>query len=271
MLKVPTTTLTLLDQWIDHCVELAAQPSSLWCGSRKIIRSTRLSFTSPHDATLTLDDAGYTRHKMTALERLYLNEPSLAVASELWSRRRAQAKYGSVGFTTYNHLIKSEKTSIRGSVMGPCIQSVTLTLLTRDTVAIDAFYRTTELLKKFPADLVLIRDKFLPRFDLSQLAAPPSLTCHFANITLHPMYIVTILPHIPQPAFFFAYLRRADRRFWEWAVKWTAYYLLPEYRYKIEKFAQSMRVWQDVQRRLPPTDLAALQEYIRRHPPEFRR
>jgi hypothetical protein len=71
-----------------------------------------------------------------------------------------ERSYGSVGFTTYNHFLKNSPTkkSKRASVMGPCIQSVVITQHNKKQYSIDCFYRTTELLKKFPADLVFIRD-----------------------------------------------------------------------------------------------------------------
>jgi hypothetical protein len=46
--------------------------------------------------------------------------------------------------------------------MGPCIQAVTLTWLSRTDVGLDVFYRTTEFYKKFPADLLLLTETHPP-------------------------------------------------------------------------------------------------------------
>src|SRR5262249_16347231 len=149
-----------------------------------------------------LADSGYTTSKLRMLEKHYLHEESIAVAQELWDRRQGQRKYGSVSFTCFAHFVKGgsvdAKRSKRASVFGPCIQSVSLTYLNDHTTAVDVFYRTTEFFKKFPADLVFIRDVLLPKFNFEK--APISkVTFHFANVTMHPMYFVTILPMIEDP------------------------------------------------------------------------
>jgi hypothetical protein len=230
----------LLHQWADLCLVLARTPADLYCGCRKIIRPYRATFRL--DDSLTLAHAGYTSAKMKHLERLYLHQESIDVAVQLWNRRREQAKYGSVGFTCYNHFIKNDpnKKSKRASVMGPCLQSITLTWVDKQNVSIDAFYRTTEFLKKFPADLVFIRDRLLTFFNLADMDV--SLTCHFANVTVHPMYFVTILPLLDDPFRRMDEIGQMDRRFYEWAVKWTARYVCPEYHRGIAKFSQALRV-----------------------------
>src|SRR3546814_7634192 len=85
--------------------------------------------------------------------------------------------------------------------MGPCIQAVTITQVKggkNGQYFIDCFYRTTELLKKFPADLVFIRDVLLKDFDFSGMEFL-GMRCHFANITVHPQYFVTLIPHLDDP------------------------------------------------------------------------
>jgi hypothetical protein len=42
-------------------------------------------------------------------------------------------------------------------------------------------YRSTEVFKKFPADIVLLRDLLLPPFDFSGMEI--TVTCYFANMT----------------------------------------------------------------------------------------
>lgn len=256
----------LKEQWLSHCLNLAAQPADFYSGCRKILRAHQLVFTSLDDS-LQLKDCGFTSNKMRYLERAYMHPESLRVGVDLWSRRRLQDKYGSIGVTCYNHFIKAEKTSKRGSVMGPCIQAFTITYLNKRTYAVDVFYRTTELLKKFPADLVFLRDVLLEPFDFKGMEMT-ELRCHFANITMHPMYFGTILPLLPSPIAAFKRIKREDRYFHDWAVKWTARYVCPEFHRGIAKFAQALRVQKDVTERLTKSELKELREYIRtRHPP----
>ena len=213
-------------------------------------------------------DLGYTQAKMKQLDRNYLHVESAEVALMLWQRRLKQKKYGSVGITTYNHFIKNdiEKKSKRASVMGPCIQAVTLTLMKNGDHEVDVFYRTTELFKKFPADLVWLRDRLLKPFELDE----PNVNLHFANMTTHPMYVATIIPHLPRPIQFFETLQTMDPHMWKWSVKWTARYLCEEYARGILKFSQALRVQKGLVEALDPKTNIRLQNYLRKNHPGYR-
>lgn len=211
---------------------------------------------------MVISDGGYTNVKMTLLKKLYYSEEHTNAVAELWNRRLEQGKYGSVGVTTYHHLTKSDPTkkSKRASVMGPCMLGITLTLLDDGrSVNVDAFYRTTELFKKYPADLVFIRDVILPHFCIPKLNR---MRFHFANVTCHPMYFVTVIPSMEKIIPFFDTVKEADRRFYDWMIKWTARYIVPEYHRGIAKFAQALRVQMDANKRIAPKRMKLLQEYV---------
>jgi len=257
---------------MEHCVRLSKREADFYSGARKIIRGVRLKFKDwDENPGLTLADSGYTKSKMSHLIRGYLHEESRDKALELWERRLKQAKYGSVGFTCYNHYVKNnpEKMSKRASVMGPCIQAVTLTWVNPKLVSIDAYYRTTELYKKFPADLVFMRDVLLEPFDLPK-EMDVELVCHFANVTMHPMYFVTIIPQMKDIWTELGSILDADPYFHEWIIKWTARYVCPEHRRGIEKFAQAMRVYKDANERIELGPLGDLRAWINENPPKFR-
>lgn len=257
-------------EWIKHCLRASREKADFYSGCRKILRSRTLSFYRM-DNTLQLSDAGYTSSKMRSLERGYLHEESRDVAKFLWQRLRDRDKYGSSGFTTYNHFLKADpdKKSKRASVMGPCIQSMVLTYLDRKTYAIDTFYRTTELFKKFPADLVFIRDVLMSGFNVDGMRLE-ELNCHFANITAHPMYFVTMVPSIDDPVAELDRIKEVDRYFYDWIIKWTARYICPEYHRGIQKFAQAMRVHKDAMDRISPNRLKQLVTYLRDNHPGYR-
>lgn len=266
--------MSLRDTWVEYCVGLASEPADFYSGCRKILRGRVMIFPEL-DASLTLADAGFTSHKMRYLECAYLHPESLSVAVDLWARRRKQDKYGSVGVTCYNHFIKGGdsladvegKKSKRASIMGPCVQAFTVTYLNRRQYAVDMFYRTTELLKKFPADLVFLRERLLTPFDFSGMKLE-EVRCHFANVTIHPMYFATLLPILEDPLTTLAGVRERDKYFHDWLVKWSARYICPEFHRGIAKFAQALRVQKDMNDRLNPERLAELQAYIRaNHPP----
>lgn len=259
----------LKQEWVDHSLALAAQPASFYSGARKIHTGRMIQF-SGIDDSLRIEDAGFTKTKLSMLRRLYWSDEHASAVAELWRGRLARNKYGSVSVSTYHHLTKADPTkrSKRASVMGPCLVGVSLTLLS-DGVGVDAFYRTTEFLKKWVADAVFIRDVVLPAMGV----APSEVChfrCHFANLTMHTMYWSTIVPHLDDPVAEWEKLKRADRRFWEWSIKWQGRYLCDEYAHGIQKFSQALRVRKDALERTRPAVVKRLQQYIRDNHPGYR-
>jgi len=264
--------MTLKTDWVDHCLRLAKTPADFYAGGRKILVNQNLVF-EDLDNSLQMQDAGYTKAKLSHLTRNYLHEESKGVALQLWEKRLGQGTYGSVGFTCYAHFVKGgsidAKRSKRASVFGPCIQSVTLTLVAKDKVTVDVFYRTTEVLKKFPADLVFIRDVLLSGFSLDGMKI--RLVCHFANITVHPMYFVTITPMMDSPLAEMLAIKKADAYYHDWLVKWTARYNCEEFERGILKFRQALRVRMDARKRLAEAGtFEKMQKYVRKHHPGYR-
>lgn len=263
-------------EWIDHVTRLSLKKADFYSGCRKIITAHRLVFHDLWDAEdpLMLEDAGYTKSKLAHLVRGYVHEESIEAAIKLWNLRRKKTSYGSVGFTCYNHFLKNDpdKKSKRASVMGPCIQAVVITQIKggkKGRYSIDVFYRTTEILKKFPADLVFIRDVLLKDFDFSGMEFD-GLVCHFSNITVHPQYFVTAIPHMEDPIAVLEKIRAKDEYFFNWIVKWTARYLCPEHYRGIAKFAQALRVKDHADAAIKGKRRKKLIEYLNEHHPGYR-
>lgn len=260
--------------WVNASLDMAGRKADLYSGCRKIIRPVLLSMPGRDLASkdrLEIIDSGFTKSKMTMLTKNYLHHESRDVALQLWDKRLGQAKYGSVGFTCYAHFVKGgsidAKRSKRASVFGPCIQSVVLTYVDKSQVDIDVFYRTTELFKKFPADLVFLRDVLLDRFDTRKVG---EVRFHFANVTCHPMYFVTLVPHLEDPEKYLVRIKKQDKYFHDWIVKWTARYVCDEHSRGIQKFAQALRVQQDARSRIDRRKMKDLQCYLRDNHPGHR-
>jgi hypothetical protein len=260
----------MIEEWLDLCMSLAIKPQDFYTGgSRKIFRGASLRIPSlTHE--LELADVGFTKSKLSILTKHYLHEESRDVALELWKKRLDQRKYGSVGFTCYAHFVKGgqvdAKRSKIASVFGPCIQSVNITLLENKTVELDVFYRTTELFKKFPADLILLRDVLLPPFNLG----PVPIKFYFANLTLHPMYFITVVPLLADPMAELERIRKIDPKFFYYVVKMCARYLVPQYGRGIENHSQSMRVKKDANERIDKATKLQLIDYLTEHHPGYR-
>lgn len=256
-------TVDCLRRWHELCLDLSSKNSSFYSGCRKIISNVQWSTETLEN--IEMRQLGYTKNKYSQLTRNYLNPDSKTAALELWESRIKKRKYGSVGVSTYNHFKKGGG-GPRGSIMGPCIQSVVLTLTDKGERYASVLYRTTEVFKKFPADLVWLRDVLLPEFGpLSRYEF------FFVNVTVHPMYWVVLAPHLgARPDFHLSQLRARQPYFHDWVVKWTARYLCDEYHRGIAKFAQALRVQASAKELLSPAQLRALQDYCRKYHPGYR-
>lgn len=254
---------------------LGEQKAEFYSGARKIIRRVRLIYDIKHDKmqNLVMADCGFTKSKTSMLMRNYYVPESIAAAQDLWKLRLDKEKYGSVGFSCYGHYVKGgsidQKRSKRASVMGPCLQSVTLTLTKKGKTSVDVFYRTTELFKKFPADLVFLRDQLLSQFDFNS-APIQDVAFHFANVTIHPMYAITLLPHLDDPVVWLERLKKKDKFFYDWLVKWSARYICAEHSRGIQKFSQALRVRDNAMDALSKEQLKDLQKYFRKNHPGHR-
>lgn len=263
------------EQFIKAACELSFAEADFFSGNRKILCNRSLTFEGPLLDDFDIADCGFTKSKLTMLRRLYLVQESIDAARKLWEERKKKSKYGSVSFHCFGHTIKSEKTSKRGSKMGPCLQSVVLTWIPGRQRQSDGWtditvsYRTTEFFKKFPADLIFLRDELLSQFDFTDVPIR-NIHFHFAGMTIHPMYFVTLVPHIPKPIKMLNQLRDEDPHFWDWIVKWTSRYICEEYEHGIQKFEQAKRVGLDAHRRIDPKTLERLQRYVRKHHSGFR-
>ena len=255
------------DAWIQHCLELCERPADLYSGCRKIIRNVQLEF--PFNRTIRLSDAGYSAAKMKQLERNYLHQESIDAAVGLWDEYRSKPKYRSVVFSCFRTLVKDHK-GPRGSKMGSCLLAVTITMLSSKEIAINLHYRTTEFFKKFPADLVFLHERLLTGFDFSGMMVK-GVTIFFDNVTIHPMYFTTIIPHLEDPIWELEKIRESDQYFYDWLMKWCSRMLIDSQVRGIEKFAQGMRVKTDAENRISQSMKRQLIPYLKKHHPGFMR
>lgn len=253
--------------WISHTLELAKQKADLYAGSRKILRNRILTFDNNMD--LQLSDAGYSKAKMNQLRRNYLHQESITAASGLWDEYRQGPKYRSVAVSCFGRLVKDHG-GPRGSKMGSCLLATTITMFNRKRAAVNLHYRTTEFLKKFPADLIFVFEDILSQFDFEGMEIE-KITCLFDNITIHPQYFTIIIPHLDDPLAELEAIRAKDSHFHEWVVKWAGRMLIEEQSRGIAKFAQAVRIKRDAEKRIPEDVKAELIPYIKKWHPGFKR
>lgn len=155
--------------------------------------------------------------------------------------------------------------------MGPCLQSVVITLRPHERrTAVDVFYRTTEAFKKLPADFIWLRDYVLPGIPGQDIYPIPKVRFHFVNVTIHPMYIATILPLVPDPIATLSLLHRRDPTMWQWSGKWLARYLIGGAAGRsIEKFAQAQRTAEAARQLLQGDTRSSIIRYLAAHRTNF--
>ena len=197
-------------------------------------------------------------HKMTSLKRHYLNEDARDKALEKLSIIVSKKRYGSVGFP----LTGEEKTWTKQDF---CIQAITITNGTTSEDCpgvVHVFYRTTEIIKKFGADLVFLRDEVLP--PVEEICKLNSINFYFSNLTVHPMFFPTLLSHINDPVTFLEDIKVEDANFHRGIVKWMTKYLEEGETSWVQKFSQARQTHSAMLRLMAPRKRRLLKWYFKK-------
>lgn len=199
---------SLKKRYIEFAWHLTGHLPTGYASNRKIIRN--YGWRTVLDDTLQLTDVGYAEkgNKITSLKRHYINEEAYGFAIKEWHSIVEKGKYNSTACHTYGHVKKNTKQTF-------CIQSMVFTLLEGEP-SIDIYYRTSELYKKFVADVIFVRDVVLPDFGLEGV----EVNFHFSNMTVHPMHslaLIALTPRAYERELFMLELK--DPKFYKYLVK----------------------------------------------------
>jgi hypothetical protein len=168
-----------------------------------------------------LKELGYKPVKITRLNNLYYNSEEVRKAKEKLEQRRGE-EHSSVAILTRN----MEKTHRQSQ--GWCIQSIVVSQRwQRGQVysTADVFYRSTELIQKFGADLTLIKNIL----DQLEVDARP-VRFYFANAYVSAVFfplLFQLTPAVP----FLRHIKRHNKEFHFLACKAVSRYLDPHNRY----------------------------------------
>jgi len=190
------------------------------------------------------------------LKRHYYDREKTRAARNVVKNKWEQRTYGSAGFPLIGEVKKWTKQDF-------CMQACTATHYPRGGVRICVFYRTTEIIKKFGADLIFLRDVVLPRFD--RIKSIHEITFMFSNITVHPMFFPTLLAHHPAPVSFLEAVRIEDERFHTGICKWMTKYLLEGETSWVQKFSQAKQTHKAMLRLMDKSTQRQLKSYFREH------
>lgn len=175
-------------------------------GIRKIIPDMGFQITWDeliNEPSFSYTDLCYTAAKEKQLTRIYWNQEGFDAAIEKLSGRKTQ-DHSSVAVQ-----MRGEKKDSRSQ--GHCMQSLVITM-TPDRCTVDIYYRSTEVIQKFAADLIFFKNKLQPVFEA--IGRKPSIIrMRFANLYISAMFMPIFLRYEGDPIEFFEHLLLHDARF----------------------------------------------------------
>lgn len=173
-----------------------AAPVYLYNGARKIVRNVYWSAgTLPE---VDMESIGYKnpRTKLKALDRMYFNPVEAERVTTLLHKRKDQA---------FSAVAMSMRAGAKDSrSMGWCLESIVFSVTDKGDIRATVMYRSTELIKKFVADLA-----WLPRVFERLDVRPASVDFFFANAYLSGVFFTTLFLYV-DPIEFLERLRREE-------------------------------------------------------------
>jgi hypothetical protein len=151
-----------------------------YTGVRKI--AANVSWELPGDQlehNLTYSDINYKQTKHKQLLRTYWNQEAVDAAIEKMKDRQG-AFHTSVAIPLVN--LEKKKTS-----QGHCMQTMVITHLASGYSSVDIYYRSTELIQKFLADMVFFSIMLPPVFKKMKIE-PEVIRFKFANVYLSAVF-----------------------------------------------------------------------------------
>jgi hypothetical protein len=247
---------------VDLVKHAVAQPTFVIHGVRKIVQGVHWREPGLPPALDILKDLGYKPVKVTRLMNLYYNKEEVAKAKAKLIQRKGE-EHSSVSILTRN-MEKTHKQS-----QGWCIQNIVVTQKWKGKVVTstaDVFYRSTEAIQKFGADLSLLKNIF----DELEVVPTP-VRFYFANMYVSAVFFPLLFQFTPAVPFL-RHVKRHDRAFHFLACKAVSRYMDPHNRYT---YRAQVKQWERA-RTLDRTAIDAylLQEigdYHREHLPRKRR
>lgn len=183
---------------IERCV---MDKAFLYSGVRKIVQNQLWEFEGEtfNNHILSYFDLGYGKNKEKQLERNYINRDELIRVQEILHKRK-------------NHQFTSVAMMMRGGVkdsrsMGWCMLNTIITSGPKLPTVVEVQYRSTEMILKFGADLVFLRDLLRIRLNIQ----PDIIRFRFANAYLSGVFFPTYC-RFNDPIKFLELLWRHDRK-----------------------------------------------------------
>lgn len=226
---------------------LLAAPAFMYHGDKKYVRNISVVFNGLPE--IDLAGIGYARPevKLDQLRRNYLDEAEITRAADLLKAREAKS-LTSVGISFRG----APKT--RAGSQGWCIESAVI-VHTETECHATVFYRMTEVILKFAADLAFLQEVF-ERVGV----IPRTVEFHFSLSWVGMQFLPVLFVSNP-PVRLLEDLRASDRTLWTAATWYLSRYL----RGQRVNFGPADRQARFLARSLSPERTAELRAYLREH------
>lgn len=170
------------------------------------------------DTHMQPENIGFTPTKIRMLQTHYENPETIARAQRDLNDRLRDKKYGS-GVWDFRG---TEKKTTKQDY---CLTAGVIAYYPpKKHTSIFIRYRTVELIFRYRADLIFLRDVIFPQFDL-ETAPPDTITFSFVNATIHPMFYVMLLLEHPTPRRLIRQIKQRNPRFHHQVQRWTRIHL----------------------------------------------
>jgi len=156
--------------------EVIEQPAFLYSGVRKIVQD--ITWEIKELPVLDYGDLGYAGNKVRQMHRNYFNPNSMEQMRTLLDHRAGQS------FSAMAMSLKHAEKDSRSQ--GHCMQTLIVSWK-RDLEIVEVQYRSTEIIQKFGADLVFLREVF-EELDLN----PDLIRFRFSNAYLSGVFFPTL-------------------------------------------------------------------------------
>jgi hypothetical protein len=198
-------------------------------------QSFELEFSDLTGSKLKYTDICYTKAKGTQLNRNYWDQEGVdAAVTKLASR--SDKPHSSVSIQLQNGAKDSRS-------QGYCMQNMVITT-TPDTCTVDIYYRSTELIQKFLADLIFFSEKLPEIFE--KLGREPSvIRFKFANVYLSAVFMPIFFRYETDPLGFFQHLERSDPKFYRTCGLATRRFFNPDHNYTYRTRVKMFEYWKE--------------------------
>lgn len=195
----------MINHWRNFIWQASVAEPLLITGVRKVAadQSFHLPYETLLGSKLRYEDICYTKAKGAQLQRNYWDQESVDAAVEKLLSRKGKP-HSSVSIQLQGQGKDSRS-------QGFCMQNLVITM-TPGTCSVDIYYRSTELIQKFLADLVFFSTK-LPEIFQRLDRNPTVIRFRFANVYLSAVFMPIFLRYEPDQLGFFQALKRGDPKF----------------------------------------------------------